>query len=103
MMAPMSDKKLAHVFLFDAVTINQFYYGIWAQPDDRRVEFDTPEYWVETARLCERGRSDGLSFADLAAGPNTHRASYDPAGRDGAFFPAYDPLQAAAIIASHTT
>jgi FMN-dependent oxidoreductase (nitrilotriacetate monooxygenase family) len=102
-MGSVPDKKLAHVFLFDAVTINQFYYGIWAQPDDRRVEFDTPEYWVETARLCERGLLDGIFFADLAAGPNTHRASYDPAGRDGAFFPAYDPLQAAAIIASHTS
>jgi FMN-dependent oxidoreductase (nitrilotriacetate monooxygenase family) len=96
-------KKLAHVFLFDAVTINQFYYGVWAQPDDRRVEFNTPEYWVETARLCERGLLDGIFFADLAAGPNTHRDSYDPAGRDGAFFPAYDPLLAAGIIASHTT
>jgi FMN-dependent oxidoreductase (nitrilotriacetate monooxygenase family) len=96
-------KKLAHIFLFDAVTINQFYYGVWAQGDDRRVEFNTPEFWVETARLCERGLLDGIFFADLAAGPNTHRDSYDPAGRDGAFFPAYDPLLAAGIIASHTT
>jgi long-chain alkane monooxygenase len=96
-------KKLAHIFLFDAVTINQFYYGVWAQGDDRRVEFNTTEYWVETARLCERGLLDGIFFADLAAGPNTHRDSYDPAGRDGAFFPAYDPLLAAGIIASHTT
>ncbi|HEY5333512.1 MAG TPA: NtaA/DmoA family FMN-dependent monooxygenase, partial [Solirubrobacterales bacterium] len=73
------------------------------QPDDRRVEFNTPEFWVETAQLAERGLFDGIFFADLAAGPNTHRDSYDPAGRDGAFFPAYDPLLAAAIIASHTT
>jgi FMN-dependent oxidoreductase (nitrilotriacetate monooxygenase family) len=99
----MPGKKQAHVFLFDAVTINQFYYGVWAQPDDRRVEFKTPAFWVETARLAERGLFDGIFFADLAAGPNTHRDSYDPAGRDGAFFPAYDPLLAAAIIASHTT
>jgi long-chain alkane monooxygenase len=98
----MPGKKQAHVFLFDAVTINQFYYGVWAQPDDRRVEFNTPEYWVETARLAERGLFDGIFFADLAAGPSTHRDSYDPAGRDGAFFPAYDPLLAAAIVASHT-
>jgi long-chain alkane monooxygenase len=99
----MAAKKQAHVFLFDAVTINQFYYGVWAQPDDRRVEFNTPEFWVETAQLAERGLFDGIFFADLAAGPNTHRDSYDPAGRDGAFFPAYDPLLAAGIIASHTT
>jgi long-chain alkane monooxygenase len=96
-------KKQAHIFLFDAVTINQFYYGVWAQPGDRRVEFNSSEFWVETAKLCERGLFDGIFFADLAAGPNTHRDSYDPAGRDGAFFPAYDPLLPAAIIASHTT
>jgi FMN-dependent oxidoreductase (nitrilotriacetate monooxygenase family) len=98
----MTTKRQAHIFLFDAVTINQFYYGVWAQEDDRRIEFNTPEYWVETARLCERGVLDGIFFADLAAGPNTHRDSYDPAGRDGAFFPAYDPMIAAAIIAGHT-
>jgi long-chain alkane monooxygenase len=95
-------KKQAHVFLFDAVTINQFYYGVWAQKGDRRVEFGTPEYWARTAKLCELGRLDGIFFADLAAGPNTHRASYDPAGRDGAFFPAYDPMLAAGIIAGQT-
>jgi FMN-dependent oxidoreductase (nitrilotriacetate monooxygenase family) len=96
-------KKQAHVFLFDAVTINQFYYGVWAQESDRRVGFNTPEYWALTAKLCEQGKLDGIFFADLAAGPNTHRGSYDPAGRDGAFFPAYDPLLAAGIIAANTT
>jgi FMN-dependent oxidoreductase (nitrilotriacetate monooxygenase family) len=96
-------KKQAHVFLFDAVTINQFYYGVWAQKSDRRIEFNTPEFWATTAKLCERGKLDGIFFADLAAGPNNHRDSYDPAGRDGAFFPAYDPLLVAGIIASHTT
>jgi long-chain alkane monooxygenase len=101
--APGSDKKQAHVFLFDAVTINQFYYGVWAQKSDRRIEFNTPEFWATTAKLCERGKLDGIFFADLAAGPNNHRDSYDPAGRDGAFFPAYDPLLVAGIIAANTT
>jgi len=96
-------KKRGHVFLFDAVTINQFYYGVWAQEGDRRVDFKAPEYWAVTAKLCEQGKLDGIFFADLAAGPNTHRDSYDPAGRDGAFFPAYDPLLAAGIIAANTT
>lgn len=95
---PGSGVKQAHVFLFDAVTINQFYYGVWAQKSDRRVEFNTPEFWTTTAKLCERGKLDGIFFADLAAGPNNHRDSYDPAGRDGAFFPAYDPLLVAGII-----
>ena len=102
-MSPVPDKKPAHVFLFDAVTINQFYYGVWAQPDDRRVEFGTPEYWVQTARLCERGLFDGIFFADLASGPQVHRDSYDPAGRDGVFFPAYDPSIVAGIIAGATS
>jgi FMN-dependent oxidoreductase (nitrilotriacetate monooxygenase family) len=100
---PGSGVKQAHVFLFDAVTINQFYYGVWAQKSDRRIEFKAPEFWGTTAKLCERGKLDGIFFADLAAGPNNHRDSYDPAGRDGAFFPAYDPLLVAGIIASHTT
>jgi long-chain alkane monooxygenase len=100
---PGSGKKQAHVFLFDAVTINQFYYGVWAQKSDRRIEFNTPEFWATTAKLCERGKLDGIFFADLAAGPNNHRDSYDPAGRDGAFFPAYDPLLVAGIIAANTT
>jgi long-chain alkane monooxygenase len=99
---PAPTKKRAHVFLFDAVTINQFYYGVWAQPDDRRVEFGTPQFWVETARLCERGLLDGIFFADLAAGPRVHRDSYDPAGRDGVFFPAYDPALVAGLIAGQT-
>ena len=99
-MSEAPGKKQAHVFLFDAVTINQFYYGVWAQKSDRRVDFKTPEYWALTAKLCERGKLDGIFFADLAAAPNTHRDSYDPAGRDGAFFPAYDPLLVAGIIAA---
>lgn len=91
-----------HVFLFEAATINQFYYGVWAQPGDRRVQFDRPPFWKDLARLAERGLLDGIFFADIPEGKNIYRDSYDPTGEHGAFLPVLDPFQVASIIAAAT-
>ncbi|NKZ10810.1 NtaA/DmoA family FMN-dependent monooxygenase [Mycolicibacterium septicum DSM 44393] len=96
-------KKQINIFLFEAATINQFYYGIWAQPTDKRHLFRQPEFWIRLAKIAERGLLDGIFFADSATGFDTYRNSLDPAAVDGVFFPTLDPFLIASIVAASTT
>lgn len=99
----MSQQKQLSIFLFEAATLNQFYYGIWAQPTDQRVNFTEPGFWKKQARLAERGLFDGIFLADIPEVKNTYRRSYDPTVAHGVFTPNLDPFQIATIIATETT
>ncbi|MCY3752909.1 MAG: nitrilotriacetate monooxygenase, partial [Alphaproteobacteria bacterium] len=56
----------------------------WADPEDRQVEgFGSMEHWQELARTMERGRFDGLFFADVPAVYDFYRDTTDVAVRHG--------------------
>src|ERR1700724_2049367 len=39
--------------------------GLWTHPRDRADHYNTLDYWVELAKLLERGKFDALFLADV--------------------------------------
>lgn len=65
--------------------------GMWAFPGSRQLEYNNIDYWVDLARLLERGHFDTLFFADVLAPYETFANSRDLAVAAGMQFPINDP------------
>jgi long-chain alkane monooxygenase len=78
---------------------NNHVHAGWAHPADLQGEgLMSPEYWGHIARTLERGRFDGIFFADtLSAG------TYDPEGIAEGSAPRPDPLMLVTLMSQMTT
>jgi long-chain alkane monooxygenase len=88
-----------HFNLVALTAPNNHVQTVWAHPDDRQGEgLWSVEYWSDVARTLERGRLDGIFFADTfssgAAGPE---------GIAEGSAPRPDPLMLIALMAQVTT
>jgi FMN-dependent oxidoreductase (nitrilotriacetate monooxygenase family) len=59
-------------------------------------------YWQAMARTLERGRFDGVFFADSPATHGVYRGSVEPSVRHGASWPNHDPMPLVAVMAAAT-
>ncbi|HBO6784276.1 TPA: NtaA/DmoA family FMN-dependent monooxygenase, partial [Pseudomonas aeruginosa] len=66
--------------------------GLWAHPRDRSSQYKDLEYWIDLARLLERGRFDGLFIADVLGIYDVLDGNGDAAIRQAAQVPVNDPL-----------
>jgi FMN-dependent oxidoreductase (nitrilotriacetate monooxygenase family) len=66
--------------------------GLWTHPSDRADRYNTLEYWVELARILERGKFDGLFLADVLGVYDVYRGSPDAAIVNAVQVPVNDPL-----------
>ncbi len=67
--------------------------GLWTHPEDRAWQYKTLDYWVELARLLERGLFDGLFIADVLGVYDVYQDSPAAALRQASQIPVNDPLQ----------
>jgi long-chain alkane monooxygenase len=66
--------------------------GQWKNPLDRSVPgYRDLEYWVDFARVLERGRFDALFFADVHGTYDVYQNSRDAAVRHGVQIPCHEP------------
>ena len=51
-----------HIYLnaFDMNCVVHQTPGLWTYPSDQASEYKTLDYWVELAKLLEKGKFDGL-------------------------------------------
>ncbi|MBP1988152.1 LLM class flavin-dependent oxidoreductase [Halolamina salifodinae] len=70
----MSDEHL-HLNLFTMNSVEHVSPGTWRRDGDRSAEYTDREYWTDVARTAERGKFDGVFFADV-------RGIYDVYGGD---------------------
>ncbi|HBY1972913.1 TPA: 5,10-methylene tetrahydromethanopterin reductase, partial [Klebsiella pneumoniae] len=56
----MSSQREIRLNAFDMNCIGHQSPGLWAHPRDRSWQYKDLEYWVDLARLLERGKFDGL-------------------------------------------
>jgi alkanesulfonate monooxygenase len=78
--------------------------GLWRHPRDRSSEYSTLSYWVDLARLLERGLFDGLFLADVLGVYDVFAGSVDAALRNATQVPVNDPLllvPAMALVTEH--
>src|SRR5205814_9798501 len=66
--------------------------GLWTHPRDRADRYNTLDYWVELARVLERGKFDASFLADVLGVYDVYRASPDAATAPAVQMPANAPL-----------
>jgi len=73
---------------FDMNCVGHIQQGLWTHPRDRSPEYCSLSYWVELARLLERGLFDGLFLADILGVYDVHGESPVQAIHHGVQVPA---------------
>lgn len=78
--------------------------GVWAHPSDRSTDLNRLDYWLDYARLLERGMFDMLFVADTIGIYDVYGGSKDAAVRGGVQLPMNDPsvvVSGMAAVTSH--
>lgn len=75
----------------------------WANADDQRIEgLQSFKYWQDIARTLERGKFDGVFFADIPAALDEYRDRIDESVKHGVLWPSQDPMALLSVMASAT-
>lgn len=94
--------KRLHFGLFENAQANDTGRATWRHPDNRRVQYDTLEYWTELADICERGGLDFLFLADAWGWSEVNGVRPEIASTEGLDLPRLDPFIVASAILTHT-
>lgn len=96
-------KKRILLNAFNMNCVGHINHGLWTHPRDNSVDYNTPEYWIELARLLERGLFDGLFLADIVGVYDVYQQSVDLTLRESIQLPVNDPLLVVPAMAAATT
>ncbi|KOR02215.1 LLM class flavin-dependent oxidoreductase [Pluralibacter gergoviae] len=88
----MTSQREIRLNAFDMNCVGHQSPGLWAHPRDRSWQYKDLEYWVDLAKLLERGKFDGLFIADVLGIYDVYNGSGDAALRQAAQVPVNDPL-----------
>jgi FMN-dependent oxidoreductase (nitrilotriacetate monooxygenase family) len=76
--------------------------GLWLHPDDQTGNYHTLDYWMDLARLLERGLFDSLFIADIFGVYDVYGGNADAAFRNAVEFPVNDPFLLVPAMAAVT-
>jgi FMN-dependent oxidoreductase (nitrilotriacetate monooxygenase family) len=76
--------------------------GQWVADADRAVDYLSPSYWTDLARLLERGLFDAVFLGDVLGAYDVYGASADAALRRAAQVPMNDPLAVIPLMSQVT-
>jgi FMN-dependent oxidoreductase (nitrilotriacetate monooxygenase family) len=88
---------------FDMACVGHIQHGLWTHPRDRSTEYTSLAYWMDLARLLERGLFDGLFLADVVGVYDVFGGSPAAAIRNAVQLPLLDPLLLVPAMAAATT
>jgi long-chain alkane monooxygenase len=77
-------------------------FGLWTHPRDRSVDYTSLDFWVDYARLAERGLFDNFFIADVYGTPDVYAGTPDAALRNGSQGPSLDPVVLVSAMAHAT-
>lgn len=77
--------------------------GLWRHPRDRSLDYNRLPYWIELAKLLERGQFDGLFLADVVGVYDVFGGSHEAAVEHAAQVPTNDPLLLVPAMAQATS
>lgn len=86
-----ADKKHILLNAFDMSTVGHLSPGQWKNPKDKSATKRTLGYWIELAKLLERGGINALFLADTTGGHDTYEGKLDECIRRAAQWPVTDP------------
>ncbi|KIX09973.1 uncharacterized protein Z518_01054 [Rhinocladiella mackenziei CBS 650.93] len=93
-----------HILLnaFDMSTVGHLSPGQWKNPKDKSATKRSLEYWIELAKILERGDINALFLADTYGGYDTYQDSLDDCIRRAAQWPMTDPTIPISAMAAVT-
>jgi long-chain alkane monooxygenase len=91
-----------HLHALRQSTVGHTAVGLWRHPDSQARRYRELDFWLETARILERGRFDALFIADALGPLDVYQGRVDAALRDGVQTPTDDPLLAVSAMAAVT-
>src|SRR5690625_2354228 len=83
-------------------TVSRLTHGPWRLAEAGELDFNSLQYWIDLAKLLEKGRFDTIFFADVVGVYGPHRGDYRKYVEAGLQIPSNDPLVLASALASHT-
>jgi FMN-dependent oxidoreductase (nitrilotriacetate monooxygenase family) len=95
-------KKEIRLNAFDMNCIGHLSAGLWTHPRDRAHTYKDLEYWLELAKLLERGKFDAIFLADVLGVYDVYRGNADAALRQCAQVPVNDPVLVIPAMATVT-
>lgn len=88
---------------FDMTSAMHNSHGLWKHPDNKRTRnYKDLDYWLDLAKLLERGKFDAIFFADVYGVYDVYEQRKDPAVRNGLQIPLNDPAFVVPAMASVT-
>lgn len=87
---------------FNMNCVGHIHHGMWTHPQDRSVEFNSLDYWLDLARLLERGLFDGLFIADILGVYDVYQQGIGLTASESIQLPVNDPLLLVSAMASVT-
>jgi FMN-dependent oxidoreductase (nitrilotriacetate monooxygenase family) len=76
--------------------------GLWTHPRDRADRYNSFDYWVDLARLLERGKVDALFMADVLGVYDVYKGGPETALEQAVQVPVNDPLMVIPAMALMT-
>jgi len=98
---PAPKKKLI-LNLFEMNCVGHITHGLWRLPHNHRSEYKDLAYWLELARLAERGGFDAIFIADVLGAYDVFGDSPAPALLEGIQAPNNDPMMVVPAMAAVT-
>ncbi len=88
---------------FDMNSAMHNSHGLWKHPENQRHrKYKDLNYWIELAKLLERGKFDAIFFADVLGIYDVYQKNKAPSIRDGLQVPLNDPALLVSAMASVT-
>ncbi|MBZ5201782.1 LLM class flavin-dependent oxidoreductase [Planomicrobium chinense] len=95
-------RKRIYLNAFDMNCAGHQSPGLWTHPEDQSHQYKDSEYWIELAKLLERGKFDAIFIADVLGTYDVYNGSRDAAVRQGAQSPVNDPLLVVPLMSAVT-
>lgn len=95
-------RKRIYLNAFDMNCAGHQSPGLWTHPEDQSHQYKDSEYWIELAKLLEKGKFDAIFIADVLGTYDVYNGSRDAAVRQGAQSPVNDPLLVVPLMSAVT-
>lgn len=95
-------KKRIYLNAFDMFSVSHLSPGQWKRKGDQNATKRNLDYWINLAKLLDRGGFDMLFLADTYGGYDTYQGSLDECIRRGAQWPVLDPIIPISAMAAVT-
>lgn len=97
----MTNKRI-YLNAFDMNCAGHQSPGLWRHPEDQSHRYKDSEYWIELAKILEKGMFDAVFLADVLGTYDVYKGSRDAAIQQGAQTPVNDPMLVVPLMASVT-